>query len=670
MDDPRRAGTWTARSLRRLAEPLSARIGWRHPGSPLVVAGVVALLLVVSTLGPSDASGAVRTVAAWLALFFIPGALLAFSIIKREIELGELIPLAFGLGLVLFCAFGVVAFLFQLPLFAGAAFCLICTFGLLAWLNVRDSRTTLVVQQGWTWVLMLVALVFAVILFRVGSIQGGDSLSHLTWIRRLVDRSTADPSVVAPTPNGPLWAPYAYNTWYLAVATITHWTGVDLVTVWLNVASLAVIPFTLAVWLLAKQLFGNTRVALVAGLAYIGQMGVLTGLWAWRLAPYPDQIAKFLLAIALALLLEYRRTSRLAVLGIVVLTGASLQLIHISSFLLFCLFGGSFGIALWLGRLRDGAKRIAAAVVGTLLLAAPMLALKICLIYSIPQDFQQQGFVAGIFDPWRYIEIVRGWFIVRWPSRTAEGLLDVFGFMGIGLMPFLLATWLRRKVEWALLVLAGVLGVILLVFNPLLATPAIHLLSGNVVRRAVYGFKFLGLFAFSYYVSLLRGHVATVTRRLRYGLVIGGGFLAVVALILLVAPRIPEYPDKYQIAKVVGSEQRAGELVEAADELRFIGDATEDRSVILAGDKVLVPLGPYFDRYLLPPRLGDLVLLNEALEDGLAPRAEIMGVIEAYGVDYVFAQTEEECRAFDGRPDAFERVASMGSRCLYRVIRL
>ena len=625
---------------------------WQRPRVVAATVGALCVALILAGIGPLDSGHALRSIAAWVALFFFPGALLVFLCLDRVLNLGEIIPFSFGLGLVAFAPYAFAAYCLKLPLSCGVGYLVTLSVGLTVLLAVRRRRTVILLAEPRVLVLVAVGTVFAVLMFRMGSIQVGDTVTHLAWIRQLLARGVADADVYRVVSDGPFWVPYMFNSWHLTLATVASFTHSGLHDVWLNFASIAVLPSILAVWALSRTIFRSSRIAFLAGLSHLFQVGVLTAMYIWWVSPYPDQVGKLLLIVLLSLALEFRDRGKKLLLVPLAIGGLALLLTHISSFLLFCLSASAIGVALWFVGRRTEAKRLLAVLVVGVLSAAPGLLLKGLFLLGGSASQSSLGFATTGYEPEEFLMLPGGWLVVR-PPLNWRNLFFPFSVVGLILFPALLVSWVRTRGEGVWITLAGLAGVILFVFNPLLATAVAQLLNGNLVSRAMWGLALFGLHAFSFYASRILSWIERACVWLKHDATATGAVLAASALVLFVAPRFSMFPDEYALRTVIATRTREGHLAQASTGFGLIGEFTEERTTILASGTYISDAGPFFDRNLIPSRLRVLAVYSELLGQTMQPtprRLQLLGELE---VDYILTQGQLEAEILGSYPGLF-----------------
>jgi tetratricopeptide (TPR) repeat protein len=641
-----------------------------RPHAVLLALVLGAFLLV--RLAPGDHLAVLRAYGGMAILFLLPGFLLASLLVPRALDVGEILALSVALSVASLCLLGFLAFVFRWSLDALLGLTLAEVAGLLVALRLIKRRTSIPIGSPRVLFVLLIAIAFSVILFRIGAYQDGDAIGHLTWVRRLFERGAADQSAFTLYPGGPVYPPYSYNCWHLGLALIARLARVDPVVLWVHLSSFLVVPFIYAFWLLSKRLFESENAAFAVTLLYVGVEGVYKGMWIWRLAPYPDQVGKFLLIIGLFAVLEYVLSSRRRLLTIVGLTAFTLPLVHISAYTYYILLVASFTALAWIMRADKARLRRALIALAALMLAAAAIgAVKLYEFYTSPAA---SGIIERMFESHEFVRLSFDMYIVNPSGLLAQSskfpYLFLLNVLALALVPLTFyRAWKTRK-PWAVFLSAGVLGTVLYIFNPLIVTAVIRILGGNLASRAAFLIPFLGIFLVGFYGSEV---IERLVRRRRsgnwYNATVIALFLACSLAVALIVPHAPAFRHAQTLPNALKLEKQSGPLLSNMDTLSFLRGLIPNRSAILSGGSAVASLiGPYFDLYTLPPSAG-----SDWTDAGMVldPTTEIdkgtLTTLQGYSVKYILTQDTLEMSKLREYPELFYPVYSETPYTLYEV---
>jgi hypothetical protein len=614
----------------------------------------------------------VKGVIGWTVLFFLPGFLLVSSVFNRELDLGEVVPLSFGLGLATFSVMGFLGYVSGCSITLLSVAIIIEIVGLLIWLK---KRTAIIVKNYKVLFLLLTGIAFSALFLKIGAIQDGDTISHLTWIRRLFERGVADPAAFGPLPDGPPWSAYLYASWHLAIALVARIAQVDPIVIWVNLPSILVIVFTLSIWLFAKLLFKSERIAFTVALLYLLLEGSCNGMRYWIVSPYPIEIGlRFLLLVGLFLALQYIFDSKRRFLLLAILVAFALSLVHMSSFTYFYLLLALYAVfCLPFKEKRIEAKKAFIVIAAGLLFTAPVLFLKLFHLYTIPTGIEHFAWEPGAFRADRFIQLPFNMYILDYHLLFSQNPILPYVFLYhiliFVLLPLTLLKYWKERKPWAVFLSAGLMGTVLYIFNPLIVTPIIRMLSGSLVVKAASLVSFLGTFLTGFYIFKLLDYLERKLPRLRHETVIVPLFAVSFVLTTFLLTYHPSLPHADSFIKAARIDRYSGHLLSNMNKLSFIEEHTCQGSVILTSGEIGARLiGPYLDRYPMPPRIAETPGVENALDPTSEINEETLITLDRYQVRYVLTDNTLQSAKLNEYPVIFGEICKEGEYTLYEVL--
>ena len=626
-----------------------------------------------------------KSILGWISLFFMPGFLLLMVLFREELYLGEILPMSFALGLVTFSFMGLLSYALKAPMSVLLASVALEVVILLAVLARTPVKLTIRLKDFRFWVLLAVALCFSAIFIKAGAIQAGDAYTHLAWIRRLTERGVADPSAFGILPNGPVYPEYVYDTWHLAIAFISRVTRIDPILIWTSLPVFLVPFFILSFWALAKQLFHSIQLAFFTTLFYICFAAIYQGAWTWWLGPYPDQIAKFLLIVTLTLFLKFVERGERKFLVLTAITATSTLLIHVQSFFYFMLFISSYGIfCMLVPNEKRHASRGLKVFIAAAVLSIPVLIPKLYLL-SGPLSYNLHYHSL----PLAYWAKARGLISLPFSSfiNNYKLILTPIRIMSLGALPFLVFKALRKRETWAILLSSGLIGIVLVAFNPILVT-LLSKINVILVTRMGYPLDLLGIFIAGFLTYKI-AHLVKLKKAWLYD-IIGGMFFLLGSIGVLVMggqlPKILRPPGS--LVKTIRINKFNNGTLTQANPMAWVGENTRGKSVILTDSNTAMRLiAPSFDRYVIPfgtacTPMGTYPEIYYDVKKILNPEYDIVRVfpiLTRYDVDYVLTRSlyltkdtdifyqYRPCKLNVVDPLVFEEINSRGGYTLYKV---
>lgn len=412
---------------------------------------------------------------------FLPGFLLYALIFKEKKKIFyEAIPLSLTFSFVILLLPTFLGFYFGLSLsfvlyfFLGEFFIVFIVFlyvyrsSLKDFLNFKTKKLSFKDNK---YLKILLVFLFLVLIRAVltPGLQAGDILRHVSEVRKIVEMPTI--------PFGSSYikefqgaANYGYNVLHIFIALVVKITSVDVVNVFLFIPIFFSIFLLLTYYYFSKVIFDDERIAFYSTLIffiwevvlnYSITYPVIADFWYWS-AIVPATIARnvvILVAIAFAIL--YNKSGEKKYLYLLPFLSLVVAFLHIHYFLVLVALFALILFFIIIFRFHDKLliKRTIISFLAVFIPALPYSVFIIAKLYPILNPLYQTFLVSGN----RPIKMIAGFPIVD-PFKTVY-----FNFarcLGFLLMP-LLIFYAKRKL-FAVYLLALFLGVLLIVFNPLL----------------------------------------------------------------------------------------------------------------------------------------------------------------------------------------------------------
>jgi hypothetical protein len=342
-----------------------------------------------------------------------------------------------------------------------------------------------------SYALLLLVVGASLMMFWIEPHFDGDALFHIGQIRKIAENSPVSVTE-AFFPIDKINAAYGYSVWYFAVALISAVSKTNVVEVWSHLIPLLIPISAFSIFAFAKSVFRNQIPALLAAVIYVFILGYLGDAWEFRIAPYPDQIARhIILFTALYSFLQFINYRARVFLLLAIFIGALLSTVHLYSWVHFLLAVGSFGIAsLFLVPKRYFRDSFITGM-STLIISAPYLFLK----------FQDASSVIGSSVNLKKDALVltNRLFMINPLEKSSMILLAAF-------ILFYLVYHFRkslRKQVWLIFIASSALAGFFIMFNPIAAPVTAKVISYTYMHRLgnmVY--KELILAAFIFFVIL------------------------------------------------------------------------------------------------------------------------------------------------------------------------
>jgi hypothetical protein len=396
-------------------------------------------------------------------IVLFPGYLLT-RYLYEKIDAFLILPLSFAFGLILLMISAMPSYIFRLDFAASTALIGIYSAILLFLVLKRGTLFKgIELKKDFTSLLLLILIVGATLMmvYLKTGIGGNDALFHLAQIRKLAENSPVS-ATEAVFPINTVSPAYGYNVWYFAIAITGFLAKIDVVSVWRHLVFMLLPISLLSLFGFASAMFKNRLAGITATVIYFFFIGFLANAAEFRLAPYPDQVARhILLFVSLFLFIQFINLKKRRDFIIAVLVAVSLAAVHLYSWIHFLIAVGAFSIvgivvSLPLETIKNGLKVLGSVV----LVSAPYLYFKL-------QD-SSSTFAANerfaLLDPFS-----RGW---------------VFNTTIIILVYFALRYRKKlREKPWLIFLTSNALAGTLIVFNPTLVEMASKAITFVYTKR-------------------------------------------------------------------------------------------------------------------------------------------------------------------------------------------
>ncbi len=444
----------------------------------LLALSAVALALLVLSRGLGLFDAPTATFVAALVLFIVPGAVIA-GLFAGDGYDGLHLPLSFPVAFAFSAGlFGLLALPFLVLRWSPDVYLLVC--GAVIALSLagmvflaRRGGTDGAPRERGAWLLWFPlaagTIVLAATAVRVFHPPDGDMWSYLGFVQGFSD-------VVQ---SRSAWGRYALNGWMFEQAALVRITGLEPVSlVQDHIAPVVVVVAVLAIWWLARVLFGSRAALLVACVAVIvcliqaGDPRVM-GDDLVAHATEDKYVTRFVfLPVALGLAVLYTRTKAWRHLLLFAFACWSVVTVHPMGLLLIGICTGGFLLVHLALNLRDGRAWRTAVALGAAMASIGLPPAVYLLVTGNPYVYQMDGAPPGTTPfllSWaqngeRLMGLGESWYIMH-PSLLLEP--PVLAALALG-TPFLL--WRARKDVAAQLLLGVLLFTIFLVYFPPVST--------------------------------------------------------------------------------------------------------------------------------------------------------------------------------------------------------
>lgn len=431
----------------------------------------------------------------FLLILLLPGYLL-LSLFFNKLNAFLLLPLTFVFGLILLVLSALPTYFFSMN-FSSSIVIILAYSLLLALISLRRRRFILKIEfpkDFISYTLLVLVIGAAVMMIWISPNIDGDALFHLGQIRKLAENTPVSPTE-AFFPIDKINPAYGYNLWYFVIALIANISGTDVTVVWSHLVPILVPISVLSLYAFAIGLFKDQLPALTAAVIYVFILGYLGNAWEFRLAPYPDQIARHLiLFVSLYLFLKFihsKNTEKRIYFFFTVLSAALLTMVHLFSWVHFLLALGAFGIiSLRLLPFRYFRNSLMV-ILATLVLSAPYLFFKL----------QNSSSVLGTVDLKKDALVLFDKFFIINP--WSSGPLFLISLFALIYLVFIYRKNLKNHI-WLVFTLSSAFIGILILYNPIGAPVTAKLISytymhrlGNLLYKEVILAAFLFFIVFS-----------------------------------------------------------------------------------------------------------------------------------------------------------------------------
>jgi hypothetical protein len=362
-------------------------------------------------------------------------------------------------------------------------------------------------------------------------------------------------------------------------------------------------------------------VAFIAAILYVLFNGLLESAWEFRIAPYPDQIARHLLLfVGLLLFINFVNSKKQRDLFLTVLVAATLATIHLYSWVHFLIAVGAFSAvsALFLPfeTIKNGLK-----VIGSVLLvSAPYLAIKLQTAAAVVEPESVMRSFKTIFD---------GFYIVN------PLLLDKIFYASILILAYLVFKYRKdlKNKPWLIFLASNALAGIFIIFNPFLIPILAKLISFTYTKRLLYlVYSELALAAFLVFEILPFINKSEIFRKLK------------MIFLIPILIGIVSIPLNF-MANGIDTTNDSG----TANLMRYIKANLPEKSVFASGLWLGIRIPAYTNNYIVmgdPTHITWNVDKDQRLEDtakifsAQTSIEDTVKLLDKYGVSYVVVSLE------------------------------
>ena len=404
-------------------------------------------------------------------IILFPGYLLTRYFWKK-IDAFLVPPLSFALGLGLLIISAIPSYIFRLDFAASTA--LIGIYSVILLFLVLKKGTLfkgIEFKKDFISLLLLILVVGAtLVMFRIAPHVDGDIFFHFAQIRKLTENSPVSP-IEAVFPINTVSPAYGYSVWYFAIAITGFLAKIDIVSVWNNLIFVILPISLLSLFGFASAIFKDRLAGITTAAIYVFFEGIRSNALEFRVAPYPDQVARHLLLfIGLLLFINFMKSKKRRDLFLTVLVAATLATVHLYSWVHFLIAVGAFSAVgaffLPFETVKNGLK-----VIGSvLLLSAPYLALKLQTAVAVVEPESAKRLLFTIYN---------GFYIVN-PRQ-----IDLIFYLSIAVLAYLIFKNRKSIKEniWVIFITASAVAGLLVVFNPILAPLVSKLITFTYMKR-------------------------------------------------------------------------------------------------------------------------------------------------------------------------------------------
>lgn|GEM_PF-1844674 len=237
----------------------------------------------------------------FIALFIAPGAMIYYLSIRQtgRINAIEATPLFFVYGLLLITLAGIPSYFLEIKI---SSFLYILTtidtfLIILAILKYRKIHGRFFAKQetklATYLIISMVVLSLAIIAIMVQKPIYGDRIFHVGVSRRIATEQRITPNfLLFSETTEKIYPAYAFNGWHLSLAIMDSVLKIEPNRIWDYLIILLTPVQILSFYFLSRRVSKNGNFRIVATVIFVLYVIFFTGVWQWRLAPYPDQISR------------------------------------------------------------------------------------------------------------------------------------------------------------------------------------------------------------------------------------------------------------------------------------------------------------------------------------------------------------------------------------------
>jgi|GEM_PF-6522871 len=460
----------------------------------------------------------------------LPGLLLQQLFFKNDFSSAVKTGFAFAVGFVLFSIISFIAYFLSLHYNTIFLVCSIVNGFLLAAYIFRMYKRRLsnsiinYAKPDWHLILLMVTLSVSVLFISLfsGWFPRGDAAIHLQVIRNMLSGGIVENAYYS-LPGNPLIPDHVYDTYYVLLACISYFSGIELSVVWHYMSPLlsALVPFILYGFL--KELTGNRKLIAFSLMCFFIisvfydriQYGTV-----FDSMVYPNRVYFWLmLPVAYAFYFRYIVSGKLLFSVSLALIVAVMMLVHQNGFLFFMMTTTAYMLLslLFSGRKKKEFIRMVTAAGVVLALSVPVLLMKL-----IPNlDYIASASSQIWHKHYHFFYLSQDLHAFSLKAYYVKGMILAF------LISVFLLFRLKRNNENRTAVLfaaAGLLSTFLVVFNPLVVPWLSKIISYvaiiRMLRIPAY-FLFAGLVIGFLYDLILKKFPHINKNRLNIFLMIG-----------------------------------------------------------------------------------------------------------------------------------------------------
>jgi len=460
----------------------------------------------------------------------LPGLLLQQLFFKNDFSSAVKTGFAFAVGFVLFSIISFIAYFLSLHFNTIFLVCSIVNGFLLAAYIFRMYKRRLsnsiinYAKPDWHLILLMVTLSVSVLFISLfsGWFPRGDAAIHLQVIRNMLSGGIVENAYYS-LPGNPLIPDHVYDTYYVLLACISYFSGIELSVVWHYMSPLlsALVPFILYGFL--KELTGNRKLIAFSLMCFFIisvfydriQYGTV-----FDSMVYPNRVYFWLmLPVAYAFYFRYIVSGKLLFSVSLALIVAVMMLVHQNGFLFFMMTTTAYMLLslLFSGRKKKEFIRMVTAAGVVLALSVPVLLMKL-----IPNlDYIASASSQIWHKHYHFFYLSQDLHAFSLKAYYVKGMILAF------LISVFLLFRLKRNNENRTAVLfaaAGLLSTFLVVFNPLVVPWLSKIISYvaiiRMLRIPAY-FLFAGLVIGFLYDLILKKFPHINKNRLNIFLMIG-----------------------------------------------------------------------------------------------------------------------------------------------------